>query len=90
MTFGTRGLAPIASQHNAVLNLVLSLSEHLEELVYAEHAPFFLLGRKLPSIGNLDAFLAFRCMLNRTPVPEPVFLVLCQFEVGLEYGESSF
>ena len=44
MTFGADGLSPVSGQHDPILNLVLSLTQHFEECVYAEQAPLLLLG----------------------------------------------
>ena len=90
MTLGARGLASVAGQHHTVLNLVLPLTEHLKELIYAEQSPFLFLRSKFPFIWNLNAIFALGLVLNRTSVPKPVLLVLRQLKVRLKDRKTAF
>ena len=82
VTLGAHGLAPIAGQHHAVLNLVLSLAQVLEEGVYRDEAPLLFLGAQTALFG---------CeRVGEGAVPEPVLLLTAQLEVGLVDGEAPF
>ena len=80
MTFGADGLSPVSGQHDPILNLVLSLTQHFEECVYAEQAPL---------LGEEFLFL-FGDIVWEGAMPEPVLLLLGEFVIRLEDGESPF
>ena len=101
MTFGTDCLSTISGQHDAVLYLILSLPEEVEEGINRHQSPLTFLGIYLP-IGWDEHFLATQGFLlqlsyaigrgwehARNAVPEPVFLLLCQFEVWFEDGKTA-
>ena len=77
-TDGAHRLAAIAGQHDAVLYLILSLTQVLEEGIDGHQPPFLLLGREGP--GDL---------LGGFAVPEPVLLGLSELIVRLVDGEAA-
>ena len=81
VALGAQRTAPVACQHDAVLYLVLSLLEHLEEGIDADEAPFAFFGCQCP-VCRYTGFGG--------AVPKPVFLALGEFVVGLMDGKPSF
>ena len=82
VTLRAHRLSAISGQHDAVLNLVLSLAQILEEGVDGHQSPFLFLGSQTSLfVGQI---------VGEGAVPEPVLLLAAELEVGFVDGKSTF